>query len=139
MIQTKKTFCRACHVYCGMEVDVEDNRVVAVRGDPDNAVTQGYTCMKGRAEVERIYHPDRLLASQKCLDGRRVDIATAQALDEIAGKLKEIIDQYGPRSVAAYCGCGAHRTSAGGPWFVSKWFEALGSPSILSICLVFDL
>ena len=62
MIETKKSFCRACHVYCGMEVDIEDNRVVAVRGDPDNAVTQGYTCMKGRAEVERIYHPDRLLA-----------------------------------------------------------------------------
>jgi anaerobic selenocysteine-containing dehydrogenase len=113
-----------------MEVDVEDNRVVAVRGDPDNAVTQGYTCIKGRAEAERINHPDRLLASQKRIDGRRVDIATEQALDEIAVKLKEIIDRYGPRAVAAYCGCGAHRTSAGGPWFVNKWIEALGSPSI---------
>ena len=130
MIETRKSFCRACHVYCGMEVDVEDNRVVAVRGDPDNAVTQGYTCQKGRAEVERIYHPDRLLSSRKRADGRMVDIPTEQALDEIAGRLKEIVDQYGPRAVAAYCGCGAHRTSAGGPWFVSKWFEALGSPSI---------
>jgi anaerobic selenocysteine-containing dehydrogenase len=130
MIETKKSFCRACHVFCGIEVDVEDNRVVAVRGDPDNAVSQGYTCMKGRAEVERLYHPDRLLACKKRAGGRRVDIDTGKALDEITAKLAEIVDRHGPGAVAAYCGCGAHRTSAGGPWFVSKWMEALGSPAL---------
>ena len=62
MIETRKSFCRFCHVFCGVEVDVEEGRVLAVRGDPDNAVSQGYTCQKGRAEVERIYHPDRLLS-----------------------------------------------------------------------------
>jgi anaerobic selenocysteine-containing dehydrogenase len=130
MIETKKSFCRFCHAFCGIEVDVESNRVLAVRGDPDNAVSQGYTCMKGRAEVERIYHPERLLSSKKLLKGRRVDIATEQALDEIAGKLQAIVAEHGPRSVAAFLGCGAHRTSASGPWFVRKWFEALGSPSL---------
>ena len=44
-------------------MDVEEGRVLAVRGDPDNAVSQGYTCRKGRAEVERIYHPDRKMAA----------------------------------------------------------------------------
>ena len=130
MIEARKSFCRFCHVYCGVEVDVENNRVLAVRGDPGNAVSQGYTCLKGRAELERIYHPDRLLSSRKRIDSRWIDIATEQALDEIAGKLKKIVDQYGPRAVAAYAGCGAHRTSAGGPWFISKWLEALGSPSL---------
>ena len=74
MIETKKTFCRYCHVFCGREVDVEDNRVLAVRGDPDNAVTHGYTCQKGRAELERIYHPDRLLSPKKRVDGHAIDI-----------------------------------------------------------------
>ncbi len=130
MIETKKSFCRFCHAFCGIEVDVEDNRVLAVRGDPDNAVSRGYTCLKGRAEVERIYHPDRLLSSKKRVNGRRVDIPTEQALDEIAGKLQAIVAEHGPRSVATFLGCGAHRTSASGPWFVRKWFEALGSPSL---------
>jgi len=130
MIETKKSFCRFCHAFCGVEVDVEDNRVLAVRGDPDNAVTRGYTCLKGRAEVERIDHPDRLLSCQKRVGDRTVDIASDQALDEIADKLREIVDQYGPRAVAAYNGCGAHRTSAGGPWYVAKWMDALGSPSL---------
>jgi anaerobic selenocysteine-containing dehydrogenase len=130
MIETRKSFCRFCHAFCGVEVDVEDNRVLAVRGDPDNAVTQGYTCLKGRAEVERIYHPDRLLSSRKRVAGRCIDIAPDQALDEIAEKLRGIVDQYGPGAVATYTGCGGHRTSAGGPWYVSKWMNALRSPRL---------
>lgn len=127
MMETRKSFCRFCHVFCGIEVDVENDRVVAVRGDPDNAVTQGYTCMKGRAEMERIYHPDRLLSSRKRVNGGWEDIGAERALDEIADKLRAIVDRYGPGAVAAYGGCGAHRTSAGGPRTMSKWMEALGS------------
>jgi anaerobic selenocysteine-containing dehydrogenase len=130
MIETKKSFCRFCHAFCGVEVDVQDNRVLAVRGDPDNAVSQGYTCIKGRAEVERIHHPERLLCSKRLVNGHRADIAPEQALDEIAGKLQAIVSEHGPRSVAAFLGCGAHRASASGPWFVRRWFEALGSPSL---------
>ncbi|TFG93639.1 MAG: hypothetical protein E4H11_08095, partial [Myxococcales bacterium] len=33
MIETKKSFCRFCHVFCGVEVDIEGGRVLAVRGD----------------------------------------------------------------------------------------------------------
>ncbi|MFP8878705.1 MAG: molybdopterin-dependent oxidoreductase [Myxococcota bacterium] len=127
MVETKKTFCRFCHVFCGMEVDVEGGRVVAVRGDRDNEVTRGYTCQKGRAEIERIYHPDRLLSPQKRDGDRWSPVARSQALDEVAQRLGEIIAQYGPDSVAVYTGCGGHRTSAGGPWFVRRWLDALGS------------
>jgi anaerobic selenocysteine-containing dehydrogenase len=130
VIETKKSFCRFCHAFCGVEVDVEDGRVLAVRGDRDNAVSRGYTCQKGRAEVERIHHPERLLSSQKRVDGRAVDIAAERALDEIAAKLREIVDRYGPGAVAAYVGCGGHRTSTGGPWLVRKWLDALGSPGL---------
>jgi anaerobic selenocysteine-containing dehydrogenase len=130
MSETKKSFCRFCHAFCGVEVDVEGDRVVAVRGDRDNAVSQGYICQKGRAEVERIHHPDRLLSPRKRVGDHTVDIAPEQALDEIAGKLQKIVDQYGPGAVAAYVGCGGHRTSTGGPWFLRKWLDALGSPGL---------
>ncbi len=137
MIETKKSFCRFCHVFCGIEVDVEDNRVLAVRGDPDNAVSQGYTCLKGRAEIERLYHPERLLSSKKRINGSWNDIAAEKALDEIAEKLRPIVDQYGPRSVAIYAGCGAHRTSAGGIWLLTKFLQALESPSFYT-CFTID-
>ncbi len=137
MIETKKSFCRFCHALCGTEVDVENNRVLAVRGDRDNVVSQGYTCVKGRAEAERINHPDRLLSSKKRLNGRYGDISSEQALDEIAAKLKGIIDQYGPRSVAIYMGCGAFKNSSSGPWFASKLLDGLNSPSFYT-CFTID-
>lgn len=130
MLETKKTFCRFCHVFCGLEVDVEDNRVVAVRGDRDNPVSEGYTCPKGRAEVERIHHPDRLQQSLRRVNDEFVPIESGQAIDEIGERLRKIIDEHGPEAVAVYVGCGGHRTSAGGPWYVAKWLESLGSPRL---------
>lgn len=127
MIETKKTFCRFCHVFCGMEVDLDDGRVLAVRGDRDNEVTRGYTCQKGRAEVERIHHPDRLLAPERRDEKGWSRLPLTQALDEVAERLGDIIARHGPNSVAVYTGCGGHRTSAGGPWFVRRWLQALGS------------
>jgi anaerobic selenocysteine-containing dehydrogenase len=41
VVETRKSFCRFCHVFCGVEVDVEDGRAIAVRGDPANEVTRG--------------------------------------------------------------------------------------------------
>jgi anaerobic selenocysteine-containing dehydrogenase len=127
MTETRKTFCRFCHVFCGMEVDIDQGRVVAVRGDRDNEVTRGYTCQKGRAEVERIAHPDRLLAPQRRDAGGWTDLTRADALDEVAEKLRDVMEQHGPESVAVYTGCGGHRASAGGPWFVRRWLDAIGS------------
>jgi anaerobic selenocysteine-containing dehydrogenase len=129
-VETKKSFCRFCHAFCGTEVDVEDGRVVRVRGDRDNAVSQGYTCLKGRAEPERMVHPDRLLASRKRVEGGLQPIASRQALDEVAERLQQIVAEHGPESVAVYCGDGTHRSSAGGPWLASKWLDALGSPGM---------
>lgn len=127
MVETRKTFCRFCHVFCGLEVDVEGGRVVEVRGDRDNPVSCGYTCEKGRAEVERIHHPDRLTAPLRRGQGGWEEVGASRALDEIAERLRRVVDAHGPDAVAVYVGCGGHRTSAGGPWFVRRWLDALGS------------
>jgi len=130
MIETRKSFCRFCHVFCGVEVDTEGDRVVAVRGDRDNAASEGYTCPKGRAESERIHHPDRILRPRKRNGESWSELSPDDALDEIGSKLRAIIDEHGPESVAVYVGCGGHRTSTGGPWFVRKWLNGIGSPGL---------
>jgi len=127
MRETHKTFCRFCHVFCGLDVAVEDGRVVAVRGDRDNAVTRGYTCLKGRAEAERIHHPERLGSPQRRDGDGWTPLDRERALDEVADRLGDILARHGPESVAVYTGCGGHRTSAGGPWFVRRFLQALGS------------
>src|SRR3546814_16799466 len=51
--------------------------------------------------------PDRVLhAQRRRSDGQYEAITTDQALDEIAAKLKAIIDEHGPEAVAVYPGNG---------------------------------
>lgn len=50
-----------CPDTCGMVVDVEEGRAVALRGDRDHPFTRGFLCQKVTRYLERVYHPDRLL------------------------------------------------------------------------------
>lgn len=102
---THTSICRFCHANCGVLVDVEDGVPVRVQGDPDNPAYAGFTCAKGRALAEAHTHPERLLHSQKRGDdGRYGSIASAQAMDEVAERVREIVAEHGPRSVALYPG-----------------------------------
>lgn len=132
MRETKKSFCRFCYVYCPIQVDVEDNRVVAVRGEPDDPLYHGYTCAKGRALPEQHNGPTRLRNSvTRAPDGSFQPIGSEQAMDEIAAKLLQIIECHGPRAVAIYPGAGlASNAHASG--FVRAWLAGIGSPSCYS-------
>ena len=49
----RTAFCRFCHAFCGIKVEVRDGRAVKVIGDVDNPMYEGYTCAKGRALPEQ--------------------------------------------------------------------------------------
>ena len=46
-MRTIPTFCRICEASCGLLADVEDNRVLALRPDPDHVSSKGFVCIKG--------------------------------------------------------------------------------------------
>ena len=61
-------------------------------------------------------------------NGEFEEISTEQALDEIAEKLRGLIDTKGPRAVASYCGTHSFQNSA--QLAVAKgWHKGLKSPS----------
>ena len=128
---THKSFCRFCHACCALDVDVAGGRVVHVRGDRDNPMFRGYTCIKGRELPAQHNHPDRLLSSQRRKGDEHEPVSSEVALDEIAERLRRIIDEHGPRSVAVYCGTGAYQCATG--LSVAKaWMKGLGSTSFYS-------
>ena len=112
-IQTHKTFCRFCHANCAMLVDVEEGKVLQVRGDPDDPAYGGYTCVKGRELPESHNAPHRLVHSQvRGDDGQFHDTPMPEALAHVAGELRRIIDTYGPHSVALFMGSGGYQNSS---------------------------
>ena len=127
---THKSFCRFCHANCAILVDVADGKLQAVRGDPDDPVFGGYTCIKGRQLVEAHLSPDRLL---QCLirdeQGDFQPSSSEAALDIVAARLKAIIAKHGPHSVAIYGGTYAFQNSAGVAT-ATAFAQALGTRNI---------
>ncbi|GMN02363.1 molybdopterin-dependent oxidoreductase [Erythrobacter sp. MTPC3] len=111
--QTHKTFCRFCHANCAMLVDVEDGKVIEVRGDPDDPAYGGYTCMKGRElpdshnAAHRLHHS--LVRDQ---NGAFHETPMADALSHVSDEIKRVIDEHGPNSVAVFMGSGGYQNSA---------------------------
>jgi len=105
MRTTYKTSCVLCAQNCGLEVEVENNRIVNVKGDKSNGKSEGYLCRKGMNIANHQHSADRLKYPLKRVGDRFERISWDQAIDEIAMKLKNIVGQYGPRSYA-YMGGG---------------------------------
>ncbi|MBE0597894.1 MAG: molybdopterin-dependent oxidoreductase [Desulfuromonadales bacterium] len=128
-IETRKSFCRFCHANCAIEVDVADNRVIAVRGDASNPLFGGYTCCKGRQLPAQTHHASRLLSPRKRLpDGSSQKISSEKAFDEIAATLRTLIHRHGPRAIASYNGSYAFQNSTALP-LARAFHTGLGSPS----------
>lgn len=102
----KKTGCSLCGNGCGLEVEVENNRIVKVRGDKANPVSEGYICRKGVNLASHVHNKDRVLHPLKKVSGGFEQISWEQAIDEISTKLKGILDEHGPRSLASVVGGG---------------------------------
>ena len=100
-----KTGCVLCAQNCGLEVEVENNRIVKVKPDKSNVKSEGYFCRKGMNIAYHQHNADRLKYPLKKVGDKFERISWDQAIDEIAAKLKSIIGQYGPRSFA-YMGGG---------------------------------
>ena len=105
MSEWQKTSCVLCFNNCGLEVITEGSKIVKVRGDKENSRSKGYLCRKGANIAYFQNNPERLRFPLKRVGDRFDRISWDKALDEIADKLREIVQTHGPRSIA-YMGGG---------------------------------
>jgi anaerobic selenocysteine-containing dehydrogenase len=123
----------ALRAACPLEVDVEISsdreRALAVRGVLDDPLFEGYTCIKGRQLPDQHHAPDRLRRPlRRDTDGTFTEVSSAEALDDIAARIRRIIDEHGPRAVASYTGTGAFQNAISMPAAVA-FHRGIGSPS----------
>ncbi|HEY7295504.1 MAG TPA: molybdopterin-dependent oxidoreductase [Dehalococcoidia bacterium] len=102
-IRSVRTMCPMnCNpTYCGMIVEVEDDRVVSIRGDRENPDSRGFLCIRGQAAGEIVDNPLRVL-QPRLRDRREPDAwrdgSWNEALDRIAGAILRA----GPEAVAVW-------------------------------------
>ena len=133
---TVPSFCRNCLAYCPVLVEVENGRATRVTGDPAAAPYGGYTCPKGRALPAQHNDPQRLLHPLRRGEGDAFSrLAPADAVGEVAARLRAILDAHGPRAVAMYTGTGIV-SHPEGPSVAKALFRALGSPMVFSAATI---
>ena len=112
--RTVRTMCPMnCHpTLCGMLVDLEEERLVGVRGDPDNPDSQGFLCVRGHASREIIDNPRRLL--HPMVRRRRGDDGWRRASWEAAlDRVAERMEVAGREAVGAWSGHGLFANNYG--------------------------
>lgn len=105
--QTHSSICRLCLAYCPIEVEVQDGRAVKVSGDRSGTPWNGYICPKGRALPEQHASRRRLLRPvARGRDGHTHELDSANAVSNVAARLRKIVSDHGPEAVAFYIGTG---------------------------------
>lgn len=119
------SICGMCTVRCPIRVEVEDNRVTWIEGNPH--LLNGALCAKGSAGTAMLDDDERpqqpLIREGARGAGRWRPVSWDEAYAHITDKLKNIIREYGAESVVV--------SSRGGPWqgIYQTFCHALGSPN----------
>lgn len=127
--QTHNSFCRFCEALCGIIVTTDGQNVLGVRGDPEDPLSHGYTCSKGRALGRWHHNPERLDVPQLLRGEQRHTVGWPELLGDLSTRIQEIIASYGRDAVGFYMATGA-AFDANGRRTLERFRRALGTKSM---------
>lgn len=96
--------CHLCEAMCGVLVEVDGERVVSVRPDPEDVFSRGHICPKGPALRELHHDPDRLREPMRRSGDKWQAVPWDEALDEAAERIHGIQRAHGKSAVGMYIG-----------------------------------
>ncbi len=127
------SFCRICSGGCGVVLTLDEHdKILSVRGDKENPLSNGYACFKGLQPEASHHGRHRLLRPLKRMeDGSYQEISSEQALEEIAERLAPLIERHGPETLAVFLGNGGMFNIAGF-YMLPSFLTAFGSDQYFS-------
>jgi anaerobic selenocysteine-containing dehydrogenase len=125
-----RTVCMMpCGEMCGVLAHVKNGVLTKVEPADFPEPKYFYVCRKGLSTPKIVYHPDRLKYPMKRAgergEGKWQRISWDEALDTIAGKLKDIAAKYNPESVAMISG--GLNVPHGGLFIGQRFASAIGA------------
>lgn len=96
--------CPLCEAMCGLRFEIDEGRIISIRGDSENSFSRGHICPKG-PELKNLHEdPDRLKRPIKRVGDQWVPVTWVEALSDIARRVVEIQQRSGNDAVAFYAG-----------------------------------
>lgn len=96
--------CCLCEAMCGIEVDLEGDRVVGLRGDHEDPLSRGHVCPKAFALVDLHEDPDRLRRPMRRIGSRWEPLDWDDAIDFAADGIARVQAEHGRDAFGAYLG-----------------------------------
>jgi len=105
-----KSVCRFCGTGCGVMVATQNDKIIAVKGDPAAPVNKGLNCIKGYFLAKIMYGADRLTQpllrvganGEFSKQGKFQPVSWEKAFDVMSDKFKETYAKNGPASVGIF-------------------------------------
>jgi anaerobic selenocysteine-containing dehydrogenase len=131
--------CNLCEAICGLEIRLDDGRIVDIRGDADDPLSHGHVCPKAVALQDLENDSDRLRRPlRRESDGSWRDVEWDDALDEIAARARRIQAEHGRDAVGVYLG-NPNVHNLGSMLYVRPFLKALGTRNRFSATSVDQL
>lgn len=130
-LQTHYRACNLCEAICGLTITHRNGDIVSITGDSADPFSRGHICPKAVALKDIYEDPNRLRKPMKRVGADWQEIGWEQAFDEVANRLRQIRDTYGPNAIGIYAGNPTVHNSGS---FLSMpgFVKALGTRTVFS-------
>jgi anaerobic selenocysteine-containing dehydrogenase len=101
--------CNLCEAICGLEIEIDDAKIISIRGDHDDPFSRGHICPKAVAlkdiheDENRLRHPMRRFRDGAG-NSEWKQVSWDEAFEFAATKIAEIQTQSGNNAVGFYAG-----------------------------------
>ena len=125
-----KTVCGMCGAdNCGLDVHVENGRILNITGMREHPVNRGQLCPQARAAIEMTYDPCRLRYPLRRRGDAWERVTWDDALDLIAARLLRLKEAEGPQALAVYQGRALLQFLSHG--WPQRFLNLYGSPNLV--------
>lgn len=128
-----KSACALCPACCGIDVQVEDGKIIKIKGMREHPISRGQLCPKGASIIEHVYSPDRIKYPMKKENGEWKRISWQEALDTIAARLAETKEKHGPRAFVLCRGMIGGRQGIMSHELIRRFCDLYGTPNAVSV------
>jgi formate dehydrogenase major subunit len=99
----RESICNFCSIGCKINYKVVNDDIFYIANSTEAIhewPNRGYLCVKGRFGHRYLREPERLLKPLLKENGRMKEVEWDEAIDYTTGRIKKMIEKYGPDSVA---------------------------------------
>lgn len=118
--------CNLCEALCGLRVELDGPRIVAIKGDPEDPHSRGFLCPKALALKDLYEDPDRLRQPMRRTPQGWQPVGWDEALAEAGERLAGIQAAHGRDALGIYWG-NPPTHQHGAILSMTPVFEALGT------------